>query len=62
MALASGAKASGLADDAVMTCATSEEAGDIVSRLVEKGDLVLVKGSRGMRIDVVVDRLKVDWA
>ena len=62
MALASAAKAAGLAADAVTTCATSEEAADIVSRLVKKDDLLLVKGSRGTRTDVVVDRLKADWA
>ena len=29
---------------------------------VRPGDLVLVKGSRGIRTDVVVDRLKVEYA
>jgi UDP-N-acetylmuramyl pentapeptide synthase len=29
---------------------------------VRPGDLVLVKGSRGIRTDVVVERLKVEFA
>lgn len=62
MALASAAKAAGLAAGAVTTCATSEEAADVVARLVEKDDLVLVKGSHGTRTEVVVDRLKADWS
>ena len=61
-ALASGARAAGLTDDAVMMCATSEEAADVVARLVESDDLVFVKGSRGTRTELVVDRLKADWA
>lgn len=41
---------------------TSEEAADAAVDLVEAGDLVLVKGSRGVRTDRVVDRLKVEFA
>jgi UDP-N-acetylmuramoyl-tripeptide--D-alanyl-D-alanine ligase len=38
--------------------ASSEPAADAVTRLIRAGDLVLVKGSRGTRVDLVVDRLK----
>jgi UDP-N-acetylmuramyl pentapeptide synthase len=31
-------------------------------RLVQKGDVVLVKGSRGIRTDLVVERLKAEFA
>jgi UDP-N-acetylmuramoyl-tripeptide--D-alanyl-D-alanine ligase len=40
--------------------ATSVEAAERASTLVRAGDLVLVKGSRGVRTDLVVDRLKAE--
>jgi UDP-N-acetylmuramyl pentapeptide synthase len=42
--------------------AASDEAADIAAALVRAGDLVLVKGSRGVRTDRVVDRLKAEFA
>ncbi len=59
--LAAGACAAGLPAGSVTTCATSDAAADLVSDLARAGDLVLVKGSRGIRTDRVVDRLKADW-
>lgn len=59
--LAAGARAAGLPAGSVTTCATSEAAVEAVSALAHSGDLVLVKGSRGIRTDRVVDRLKADW-
>ena len=41
---------------------TSDQAAAAVTGLVRAGDLVLVKGSRGIRTDVVVDRLKAEFA
>jgi len=61
-ALLAGGQDAGLDSDAVFSCANSEEAINVVSRLIEKEDLVLVKGSRGVQTDLVVDRLKVDWS
>lgn len=61
-ALAAAAVAAGLSPARVRYVATSDEAADIVSTLVEAGDLVLVKGSRGGRIDLVVERLKAERA
>jgi UDP-N-acetylmuramyl pentapeptide synthase len=46
----------------VIYLATSDEAADAVATLVQRGDLVLVKGSRGVRTDRVVDRLKAEFA
>ena len=37
--------------------ATSTEAADIAAGLVQAGDLVLVKGSRGIKLERVVERL-----
>jgi UDP-N-acetylmuramyl pentapeptide synthase len=36
---------------------SSAEAVGVVDRVLEPGDLVLVKGSRGIRCDVIVDHL-----
>lgn len=60
-ALAEGARAAGLGAGGVMTCGAGEEAATLAARLVRAGDLVLVKGSRGVRTDRVVDRLKAEW-
>jgi UDP-N-acetylmuramoyl-tripeptide--D-alanyl-D-alanine ligase len=60
--LADAARAAGMADAAVSYAPTSSEAAEIALKRVRPGDLVLVKGSRGIRTDVVVDRLKVEFA
>jgi UDP-N-acetylmuramyl pentapeptide synthase len=49
-------------EDAVRYFATSEEAAIAVAGVVRSGDLVLVKGSRGVRTDRVVDRLVAEFA
>jgi UDP-N-acetylmuramoyl-tripeptide--D-alanyl-D-alanine ligase len=56
-ALGRAAQSAGLPANAVRHAGTSEEAAEIVARLVRLGDLVLVKGSRGVRLERVVDRL-----
>jgi UDP-N-acetylmuramoyl-tripeptide--D-alanyl-D-alanine ligase len=60
--LAAAARDAGMPATAVVHVATSAEAADIALRRVRPGDLVLVKGSRGIRTDVVVDRLKAEFA
>ena len=61
-ALASAAVAAGMPAGSVRYFATSEEAAAAVAGLVRAGDLVLVKGSRGVRTNRVVERLKVERA
>jgi UDP-N-acetylmuramoyl-tripeptide--D-alanyl-D-alanine ligase len=56
-ALADGALAAGMPRDAVGYFESSREAADAVSVALRPGDLVLVKGSRGTRCDVIADRL-----
>jgi UDP-N-acetylmuramoyl-tripeptide--D-alanyl-D-alanine ligase len=60
--LADAARAAGMAASAVVHVATSAEAADLAHQKIRPGDLVLVKGSRGVRTDLVVDRLKVEFA
>jgi UDP-N-acetylmuramoyl-tripeptide--D-alanyl-D-alanine ligase len=38
-------------------CATSAEAGAFVGNMIERGDLVLVKGSRGVKMERIVEAL-----
>jgi UDP-N-acetylmuramoyl-tripeptide--D-alanyl-D-alanine ligase len=61
-ALAKAAVVAGLPETRVHYFETSDEAAIEAVRLVQSGDLVLVKGSRGVRTDRVVDRLKAEFA
>ena len=56
-ALGRAAIEAGMAPGAVRHVPTSAAAADLVARLVAPGDVVLVKGSRGVKTDLVVDRL-----
>jgi UDP-N-acetylmuramoyl-tripeptide--D-alanyl-D-alanine ligase len=56
-ALGLAAIAAGLAPEAVTHVADSTAAADVAVGLVQAGDLVLVKGSRGVRLERVVERL-----
>jgi len=61
-ALASAAIAAGLDRGRVRLFADSTEAGAAVADFVQSGDVVLVKGSRGIKTDRVVDRLRAERA
>jgi UDP-N-acetylmuramoyl-tripeptide--D-alanyl-D-alanine ligase len=61
-ALADGAVRSGMPAACVAHVSTSAEAADLAARRTRPGDLVLVKGSRGIGTDAVVDRLKAEFA
>jgi UDP-N-acetylmuramoyl-tripeptide--D-alanyl-D-alanine ligase len=56
-AMSEAAVAAGMPPDSVGYFETSQEAGAVVAAAVEAGDVVLVKGSRGTRMDLVADRL-----
>ncbi|PWT82601.1 MAG: UDP-N-acetylmuramoyl-tripeptide--D-alanyl-D-alanine ligase [Blastocatellia bacterium] len=61
-ALARAAVASGLAQTQVRHFSTSYEAAEAAVATTRDGDVVLVKGSRGVRTDRVVERLKAERA
>jgi UDP-N-acetylmuramoyl-tripeptide--D-alanyl-D-alanine ligase len=61
-ALAAAAVAAGMPATAVTYFPSSDDAAAAIAAAVRRGDVVLVKGSRGIRTDVVVDRLAVERA
>jgi UDP-N-acetylmuramoyl-tripeptide--D-alanyl-D-alanine ligase len=61
-ALAQEARAAGMPEKHVWHVATKEEASDVALRNVRPGDLVLIKGSRGIGTDLVVERIKQEFA
>jgi UDP-N-acetylmuramoyl-tripeptide--D-alanyl-D-alanine ligase len=61
-ALADAAVAAGLPPAQVQHVANSEAAADMAVSAIRPGDVILVKGSRGVRTDHVVERLKAEFA
>ena len=57
-AVAAGARAGGLAAEAIHLCASHAEVAAAVVAQWQPGDFVLVKGSHGMRMDEVVRLLE----
>ena len=60
--MADAAASAGMAPSAVVYVPSKEEAADVALRRIRPGDLVLVKGSRGIGTDLVVERLKAEFA
>jgi UDP-N-acetylmuramoyl-tripeptide--D-alanyl-D-alanine ligase len=60
--LADGAVAGGMDKTDVHYVPNSADAAVLAARIVKAGDLVVVKGSRGVRTETVVDRLKAELA
>jgi UDP-N-acetylmuramoyl-tripeptide--D-alanyl-D-alanine ligase len=61
-ALADAAVEAGMPASAVRYAETSEAAAREIAGAVQAGDLVLVKGSRGIRTDIVADRIAAEFA
>jgi UDP-N-acetylmuramoyl-tripeptide--D-alanyl-D-alanine ligase len=61
-AMADGAVAAGMPASAVTHFEKSDAAAVAITAVVRSGDLVLVKGSRGTRTDIVADRIAAEFA
>lgn len=53
--IADGARTAGMDDESVRPCATPEEASEVLDDLLEADDVVLVKASRVMGLELVVE-------
>ncbi len=55
--IAQEALSNGMASDRVKMCATNDEATAYLNTIVQPGDMVLIKGSRGMHMEDIVNAL-----
>lgn len=53
--IADGARAEGMPDEMIRPCVTTDEASEVLDDILEAGDVVLVKGSRVMGLERVVE-------
>jgi UDP-N-acetylmuramoyl-tripeptide--D-alanyl-D-alanine ligase len=56
--IVAGAREAGMRDDATIFCETPDEAAEMLAREARADDLILVKGSRGVKTEIVVERMK----
>jgi len=56
--VAEGARAAGLSPSAIVTAPDAEAAARLLSSWLRPGDLLLLKGSRGVRLERILDRLR----
>ncbi|MDP2922050.1 MAG: UDP-N-acetylmuramoyl-tripeptide--D-alanyl-D-alanine ligase [Candidatus Omnitrophota bacterium] len=59
--VAKGAQEAGMSDRKIKLCAVTREAREKVSKLIKKGDTILVKGSRAMRMEEIVEELELQF-
>ncbi|MDF2523957.1 MAG: UDP-N-acetylmuramoyl-tripeptide--D-alanyl-D-alanine ligase [Clostridiales bacterium] len=55
-----GALSGGMKPDNIFSFETIEDAGKFLTGFVKKSDVLLVKGSRGMRMEKIVEQLSID--
>ncbi len=54
----SGASAAGMAKERLWHCDSHDQIAGILKKVARRGDVVLVKGSRGMRMEKVIEKLR----
>ena len=54
----SQAKAKGMREDRLWHCSTHDEIAGLLKKVVRKGDVVLIKGSRSMRMEKVLEKMR----
>ncbi len=59
--MAEGASAAGMPGDRILSFSNPEEAAAALVSMIDQGDLILVKGSRGVRTDRLVEKLKEEF-
>jgi UDP-N-acetylmuramoyl-tripeptide--D-alanyl-D-alanine ligase len=57
-----GAREAGIGRDRLKFVADATQAGDFLARTVKKGDVVLIKGSRGVKLDQAINTLRATFA
>jgi UDP-N-acetylmuramoyl-tripeptide--D-alanyl-D-alanine ligase len=57
-----GAREAGVEDERLKFASDSAEAGELVSRFVRSGDVVLIKGSRGVKLELVLSALRQTYS
>lgn len=55
-----GALEAGMSEENIFEFMTSVEAGEFIKTLIKKGDIVLIKGSQGMRMERTVEAILLD--
>jgi UDP-N-acetylmuramyl pentapeptide synthase len=58
--MAEGALSSGMRADQIFSFKNSEEAAEEILHLIQEGDLILVKSSRKIEIEKIIERLKME--
>jgi len=53
-----GARNGGMPGESVRFVPEAQEAGDLLARIVKSGDVILVKGSRGVKLERTIERLR----
>ena len=56
--VSNGAQEAGMSQKKIKLCALTKEAREKVAKLIKKGDTILVKGSRAMRMEEIVNDLE----